>query len=169
MDEIEIVKCDLSYLDELLKIYENARLMMRNSGNPNQRKTTDPSVETIKKRIISHHFYIGKYKNDISSPILFAFALIDGIDPTYINIYDGKRLNNEPYMAIHSLVSSFIIKNSFYYILNYALKFTKNIRIDTHQDNKIMQHILIKNGFKHCGTIILANGEPRLAFQLSVK
>ncbi len=169
MDEIEIVKCNLSSLEELFKIYEKAREMMRNSGNPNQWKTTTPTAETIKKYINDNHFYIGRYKNNSSSPILFAFALIDGIDPTYNYIYNGKWLNNEPYMTIHSLVSSFIIKNTFSYILNYALQFTKNIRIDTHEDNKIMQHILHKYGFIHCGTINLANGEPRLAYQLEVK
>ena len=39
------------------------------------------------------------------------------------------------------------------------------IRIDTHRDNKIMQHNLLKYGFTYCGIIYLANGDERLAYQ----
>ncbi len=37
------------------------------------------------------------------------------------------------------------------------------LRIDTHEDNKRMRHILQKNGFAYCGTVIQNNG-LRLAF-----
>lgn len=37
------------------------------------------------------------------------------------------------------------------------------LRIDTHEQNKRMQHVLNKNGFSYCG-IVIQNGEPRLAY-----
>jgi len=40
-----------------------------------------------------------------------------------------------------------------------------NIRIDTHKDNRIMQHNIEKHGFTYCGIIYLANGDERLAYQ----
>ena len=40
-----------------------------------------------------------------------------------------------------------------------------NIRIDTHRDNRIMQHNIEKHGFTYCGIIYLANGDERLAYQ----
>ena len=42
---------------------------------------------------------------------------------------------------------------------------TRNIRIDTHRDNRIMQHVLEKFGFTYCGIIYLLSGDERLAFQ----
>ena len=39
------------------------------------------------------------------------------------------------------------------------------VRADTHADNKIMQHILEKNGFTKCGIIHVADGTPRIAYQ----
>jgi len=36
-----------------------------------------------------------------------------------------------------------------------------NIRIDTHRDNRIMQHVISKYGFTYCGIIYLANGDER--------
>ena len=38
-------------------------------------------------------------------------------------------------------------------------------RADTHADNKIMQHLLEKNGFTRCGVIHVADGSPRFAYQ----
>lgn len=38
------------------------------------------------------------------------------------------------------------------------------VRADTHWDNVIMQHILEKNGFVKCGTIVVENGTPRIAY-----
>ena len=40
-----------------------------------------------------------------------------------------------------------------------------SLRADTHADNKIMQHILEKNGFARCGIIHVADGTPRIAYQ----
>ena len=42
---------------------------------------------------------------------------------------------------------------------------TPNLRADTHRDNRIMQHILQKHGFRYCGIIYLLNGDERLAYQ----
>lgn len=41
----------------------------------------------------------------------------------------------------------------------------KSMRIDTHQDNKLMQHLLHKSGYTFCGIISLENGDKRLAFE----
>ena len=40
-----------------------------------------------------------------------------------------------------------------------------NLRIDTHEDNRIMQHLLEKNGFIYCGEITVEDGTSRMAYQ----
>ena len=40
-----------------------------------------------------------------------------------------------------------------------------SIRMDTHNDNLSMQKFLTKYGFKHCGTITLASGALRRAYE----
>ena len=40
-----------------------------------------------------------------------------------------------------------------------------NLRVDTHRDNKVLQNILLKNGFTYCGIIYVKNGTERLAYQ----
>ena len=40
-----------------------------------------------------------------------------------------------------------------------------NIRVDTHNDNKIMQYLLEKHGYQKCGIIYVKDGSPRIAYQ----
>ena len=40
-----------------------------------------------------------------------------------------------------------------------------HLRIDTHEDNIVMQHLIIKNGFRKCGIIHIADGSPRIAYE----
>ncbi|MBR1526072.1 MAG: hypothetical protein IJ640_05360 [Prevotella sp.] len=49
--------------------------------------------------------------------------------------------------------------------MDYCFGITDNIRIDTHRDNRIMQHLMQKEGFTYCGIIYLDNGDERLAYQ----
>ena len=40
-----------------------------------------------------------------------------------------------------------------------------SVRIDTHEGNVVMRRMLEKNGFVHCGTIYLMNGDARVAYE----
>ena len=53
-------------------------------------------------------------------------------------------------------------------ILHAALEFAQtradHLRIDTHEDNKPMQHLVEKYGFSRRGIIYTDNGSPRIAY-----
>ncbi len=49
--------------------------------------------------------------------------------------------------------------------MKFCFSHDTNIRIDTHRDNKIMQHNILKHGFTYCGIIYLLSGYERLAYQ----
>ena len=40
-----------------------------------------------------------------------------------------------------------------------------SLRIDTHEGNVVMRRMLEKQGFMPCGTILLQNGDPRVAYE----
>ena len=95
--------------------------------------------------------------------------MIFGIDKTY-NEIDGKWINNDSYITIHKIASKYFQKGIASFMLNHAITTAKsnniyNIRIDTHKDNLSMQRFLTKHDFKACGTIYLASGDPRIAFE----
>jgi hypothetical protein len=52
--------------------------------------------------------------------------------------------------------------------MEYCASLSPNLKIDTHEDNRIMQHQLEKEGFSRCGIVLLENGEKRIAYQRSL-
>ncbi len=89
-------------------------------------------------------------------------------DPAYGDI-QGAWHSDAPYAVLHRIAigSDFRGKGFAHEVFSLAESFCKtkgflNLRIDTHEDNQRMQHILKKNGFSYCG-IVMQQG-PRMAF-----
>ena len=72
------------------------------------------------------------------------FALFFGEEPTYQVIEDGKWLNEETYVTIHRLAGDGKVHGLFQCAADYCRGISANIRIDTHDNNKIMQRQLKK-------------------------
>lgn len=157
---MNIRKTNISDLNAVSEIYAFACDFMRKNGNPNQWNNSYPEKEKMILDIENGVSYVIENNDEIFG----VFTFIVGNDPTY-NIIDGKWLNDKPYGTIHRIASNHKMQG----ILNYCLEFCKsiimNIRVDTHDDNLIMQHLLEKNGFTKCGIIYLQNGSPRIAYQ----
>lgn len=161
MNSLFIRKTTLEDLDIILKIYANAREVMHKNGNPHQWVNGHPTKEAIIKDINMGNSYVVLFNKEIVG----VFSLIFGADPTYLKIYDGKWLNDEPYGTIHKIASSYKVKGILKAAIDYSFNYVNNIRIDTHEDNKVMRYLLNKYGFSYCGIIYLENGDPRLAYQ----
>ena len=71
----------------------------------------------------------------------------------------------ELYGTIHAVASDGQIHGLLSQIVAYCEQTTKHLRIDTHHDNAIMQHVILKNGFTRCGIIHIASGAERIAFE----
>ena len=147
-------------LDSIMAIYDRARLFVRQNGNLNQWINGYPCKEVILNDIANKQSYVIKKDNEI----LAVFAFINGHDETYDYI-EGKWLNDEKYGVIHRIASSGQIKGILHLAVSFAFNFVKNVRIDTHKDNFVMQNALDKEGFKECGVIYLKDGNPRIAYQ----
>ena len=42
-----------------------------------------------------------------------------------------------------------------------------HLRIDTHADNHIMQHLILQCGFTRRGIIYVRDGSPRIAYEMT--
>ena len=146
--------------ETILKIYIRAREYMRQTGNPNQWKDDSPSLYVLREDIQKKQLFVLEDSDGIQG----VFALIPGEDPTY-RLIEGRWLNNAPYAAIHRVASAGRKTGVLEVCLQYCQDNYRNLRIDTHEDNKIMQHLLIKFGFLRCGIIYLENGDSRIAYQ----
>ena len=146
----------------IMKILEAGRDIMLASGNLNQWPQGYPTEEMVRRDIGPGY---GKVMED-GGRIVAYFACIPSPDPTYAVIYDGAWEDDEkPYYVVHRIASFPQVHGVFKTMMEYLDALTDNIRIDTHKDNKIMQHNLAKYGFKYCGIIHIASGAERLAYQ----
>lgn len=147
-------------LSEILEVFKIAREFMKATGNPHQWGVNYPSKEILKEDISLNRLFVFEEKNEI----LGAFVYFNGIEPTY-NKIDGSWRDNSPYGVIHRVANSGKIKG----MVQKIVEFTKNthLRIDTHKDNLVMQHVLEKNGFYPCGIIYLSDGQERIGYEKS--
>lgn len=151
-------------MPEILRVYARARRYMEETGNPNQWKKTNPPAATLEDDIARGQLFVGMGED---GGIRLCFALVPGIDPTYIEI-NGAWRNDEPYAAIHRVASDGKQKGVFGHCVAFARERYANLRVDTHRDNKIMQHLAEKHGFVRCGIIHIADGSERIAYHLVV-
>jgi hypothetical protein len=158
---MEIRHTTLEDLETVMCIYDNARLFMRKNGNPHQWVNGYPGIDLIRNDILNGNHYVCTDKGRIVG----VFTFMQEIEPTYVQIYNGTWMNDEPYGVVHRIASSNTIKGVASYCLDWCLNKCKNLRIDTHRDNVVMQSLLSKNNFIHCGIIYLEDGSERLAYQ----
>lgn len=149
-----------------MEIYAFARDFMAKNGNPNQWGPTNwPPRELTQKDIETENSYVCINSND---KIIGTFFFIQGkdIEPTYSEITEGSWLDDSPYGVIHRLAGDGSEKGIESFCINWTYNKCKHIRIDTHIDNIVMQKLVEKLGFIHCGTIYVEqDGYPRLAYE----
>ncbi len=157
----QIRKSTTDDIPALLEIVDEARQTMRESGNLKQWTDGYPSADVFLQDIGQGVSYVVEQDGQVVA----TFALIPGPDITYATIYEGQWLNDESYYVIHRIASRHGVKGVLHSVVDYAFQWTQNIRIDTHRDNVIMQHLLQKYDFRYCGIIYLLSGDERLAYQ----
>ena len=163
---VTVKKATSNDLNEVMRVIEQARAIMRANGNLTQWINGYPASELILNDIENENGYVILNNNVIEG----YFALIIGTDPepTYKAIESGNWLNKEPYGVIHRLASTGKIKGIAKACFDYAFTLINNIKVDTHSNNLPMKHFFQKYGFTYCGTIYVADGSPRDAFQMVV-
>lgn len=156
-----IRKTTLADIPEVMEIYALARSFMAKTGNPVQWGDGYPKEELIREDVAQGVSYVAEFDGRIET--VFMYSVTD--DPTYHVIEDGNWLNDEPYGVIHRIASRGEVRGAGSMCLQWGFEQCGNVRIDTHDDNKVMQHVLEKNGFVRCGRIYTWDGSPRVAFQ----
>lgn len=149
-------------LGTVMPLYAHARDFMVRTGNPDQWVNGYPSEVDIMRDINSNCHYVIEHE---SGEIVGAFMFRIGHDATYDVIERGSWLNDDEYGVVHRLVSSGKYGRISDVCFDYCFSKINNMRVDTHQENKVMQQALMRYGFIYCGIIYCHNGTPRLAFQ----
>ena len=154
--------------NRIMEIYSYARKFMKENGNPNQWGSTNwPPESLIHNDIANNKGYVCLSDGKVVGTFYYNFG--KDIEPTYKVIEDGHWNDESPYGVVHRLAGDGSVKGIGTFCLNWALQQSRHLRIDTHGDNKVLQHLLKKLGFQHCGTIyVIEDNYPRLAYEKSI-
>ena len=149
-------------MTEILKVMEAAKKIMRQSGNMHQWEDGYPSETVIMNDMAKN----GAFVIEDDDVVVGYFAFLPSPESTYNKIYEGNWFEESlPYHVVHRIASYPDVHGVFSSIMDFCFMHDTNIRIDTHRDNKIMQHNIQKHGFVYCGIIHLLSGDERLAYQ----
>lgn len=151
----------LEDLPEILAIYARARQFMKETGNPTQWGDSYPEEELVRGDIERKECKVCAIDGRIEG----VFLLAPGRDPTYKIIEDGAWHSDAPYHTIHRIAASGRVPGVFSRCVDWAYENYGYLRIDTHHDNKVMQHLIAKKGFLRSGIIFQPDGSLRIAYE----
>lgn len=146
---------DLEFIENA---YAQARAFMQANGNPTQWPDGYPGHSDAEEDIARGHCFLVA---DDEGP-LAVFTLAPGPDETYAEI-EGSWHSDADYHVIHR-VAAVRGRGIARAIFSFAAAHSDYLRCDTHENNAPMRRALESFGFHECGTITVANGTQRVAY-----
>lgn len=155
---------------QIWMLFQQAQAYFREQGI-DQWQDNYPTLQVVQQDLENRESYVLENQD---REIVGTAVLSEREEETYRQIYGGSWLTGEgqPYLVIHRVavrsdlkgqgLASIILAEA---VRRCQEKGIGSIRIDTHEDNLSMQRLLEKSGFICCGTIYLASGAKRLAFE----
>lgn len=148
-------------LPALKELYARARTYMAACGNPTQWGTNRPNIKLVEEDIALGRSYICEEDGKLLATFMFT---TEG-EPTYADI-DGQWPDDGSYGVVHRIASAGERSGAGAFCLRWCKERCRQLRIDTHADNRPMQNLLAKLGFQFAGIIIVDDGTPRRAYWL---
>lgn len=150
---------DLPYM---MDIYSHAKKFMVETGNPDQWSDLYPAQDDIIQDILNGESHVIVVEKKIQA----VFTLTKEKTVGYDALTEGAWVNDEKsYMTIHRLASYGTQRGMAEQCIAWCAERATDLRADTHEQNLIMQHIFLKNGFEYCGKTKIFDGTERLVYQ----
>lgn len=151
-------------LDTIMELYARAREFMVATGNPRQWASRNwPPRRLIEQDIAAGKCYVCHSEEGLLAVFFYDFG--KNIDPCYNRIDDGSWANDGPYGVVHRIAAK-AGSGAGKVCIQWAFDRCGHLRIDTHGDNRVMQHTLEKLGFARRGIIHVAeDNDPRIAYE----
>ena len=149
-------------LPEIFAIYARARDFMKETGNPNQWSDKWPPEDLVREDVRLGRSFVCEAAGRVEG----VFMLQSGLEPSYAVLEDGTWQSDAPYHTIHRIAASGRVHGVFSFCIRWCHARCGYLRIDTHADNKVMQHLILKNGFRRAGIVHLDDGTDRIAYDL---
>ena len=138
--------------------YDCARAFMQANGNATQWPEGYPGRIDAEEDIARGYCFV--VTDD--EGLLAVFTLAPGPDETYAEI-EGSWHSDANYHVIHRVAAA-RGRGVARAIFSFAAERADYLRCDTHENNAPMRRALESFGFRECGTITVANGTQRIAY-----
>jgi len=156
----------LDDLEQIKQFIKDAQAHLKEQGS-RQWQNGYPNEEIILKDIAEKRGY---FLCDTEEPV--AYFCLDFAGDTLYETLQGEWLTQgTPYAALHRVAMGAGSRGKGYgtAIFQQAEKLSRqarmtSIRIDTNPANQKMQHLIKKNGFQYCGTVVI-DATDYLAFE----
>ncbi len=173
MAEIYLRRAQAPDLDAIMKIIKNAKSLLKENGSP-QWQDGYPNRETFAQDIAMQTNWVLVDDHQVVATATLQLTP----EPTYRIITNGQWSQpNDPYATIHRVAISNeyqgqgLSKILFSNLLTVGqMQGIKNFRLDTHRNNKAMQHIAENFNFRKRGIIEVneKNDPERIAYELNL-
>lgn len=162
---MELVPARGEHLGMIMELINQAKEFLRSNG-VDQWQQGYPDEACIERDIKTGKGYLCVQQDGIVGYLCIDF---DG-EPAYDTL-NGRWLSEQPYVVVHRMTFDRNVRGtglaSKAFTLTEELSRARGVhsfKIDTDNDNKIMKHLMAKNGFTYCGTICFDNSE-KIAYE----
>ena len=162
---MELVKAEKDNVTDYYQCIEDARAYHKSMGFV-QWHPDYPTQQTILDDIENGTGYA--FTED--GKIIGYCCIMIGDEPAYHEI-EGSWKTDRPYAVVHRMAFSAaargggLSKTAIQLIKNFCRqKAVAAIRVDTQDENEVMQHILAREGFAYCG-LVYFDGGSKLAYE----
>jgi N-acetylglutamate synthase-like GNAT family acetyltransferase len=172
LSEVTTRRAKESDTDDILRVINDARIFLGSRG-VDQWQDGFPDRQVILDDITKRIAFV-LTTSTVQETIIGFFVLSLENEPSYSQISgDGWMNKGSDYAAIHRVAvsSDHRGKGSSGLIFltcetEAAMRKVRSIRVDTHKDNAVMKHVILKNGYIYCGNITLSrDNAERMAFE----
>lgn len=168
MSKIQFRLATVTDLPAVMGIVAEARQFLHDRGIP-QWQDGYPDQQIFEQDISRQALYVGI----LDQQVVMMLTLLSGPDPNYAKIDDAWQQSSDQYLVMHRIALTRTVsgqglaKSAFKFAIQTAQQQHKvSLRIDTHEKNRGMRHLAMEFKMKDCGTVWMADGAPRVAYEL---
>ena len=159
----------LEDIEQIMVAVEDAREFLKWQGN-GQWQDGYPNRDDFINDIKNKRLFVVFDEKDPS--IIAGVCAMTYREEEYHHLYEGSWVTDLPYMVMHRVAVKKEYRGSGYgkklfeaFIKQAEKEGYHSLRIDTHEKNDVMRHIITSFGFIYCGKVILTPHKDRVVYE----
>ena len=162
-------KATINDIDQIMEAVEDSRELLKAQGN-GQWQGNYPNKDDFVNDINNNQLFVVVDKNNAS--LIVGVCAITHYEEDYQRPFEGKWLTDLPYLVMHRVALKKEYRGQGYgkklfdvFIERAKVEGYRSLRIDTHERNDIMNHLIASYGFIRCGKAILTPNKERILYE----